>query len=136
MQGRLGQNKGSQGLHNAEERKRKADEGDIQDIQGAEKKVKMSAGIDGDDMKNSPPQEDYPLISFLSQLSLTHVSDLTFTPSPLLVVLHAQTKHVLPALLASTHDPLPEHELVWFMQTSAVEKHVEIEPIGSCGDGW
>lgn len=76
-----------------------------------------------------------PLTSFLSQRCPAHLSVFVFDPSPTVVTLQAQTKHVRPDLVASRHFPRPEHELVAFVHESSEGKQVEMEPIGCCGGG-
>lgn len=71
-------------------------------------------------------------MSFRSQASPTHHC---LRPRSSVVTLHAQTKQLRPALLASLHAPRPEHEFVAFVQVSAVSWHVETPPMGCCGDG-
>jgi hypothetical protein len=44
-------------------------------------------------------------------------------------------KQVFPALDASKHSPLPEHEFVELVQMSAVRKQVDTPPMGCCGMG-
>ncbi len=75
----------------------------------------------------------YPLTSLRSQLSPTQYSVLVFEPSPVLVAPHVQTKQVLPALVACTHCPRPEHESVLSLHASSDVKQVETDPMGSCG---